>query len=84
MMRRSVSRPDDAVPRPLLGLLAATLAMVVALVLLLQDGSDWVGFVAIGLVPALGAFVVVAVGRGARQDEQPEDGLNPDVRGPGG
>jgi hypothetical protein len=66
-------RRDSAAPRLLVAFFAATLAMVVALVLLLRGGSDWFDFIAVGLLLAVSAVVLMTIGRELREDEPPDD-----------
>jgi hypothetical protein len=65
--------PESAAPRLLVGFFAATLAMVLALVFLLRDESDWVDFVAIGLLIAVSALLLVVLDRQLGEQEPPED-----------
>jgi hypothetical protein len=66
-------RRDSAAPGLLVAFFAATLAMVVALALLLRGGSDWFDFIAIALVLAVAAVVLRTIGRELREEEPPSD-----------
>jgi hypothetical protein len=48
--------------------------MVLAVVLLLRGGSDWVDFVALGLLLAVTAVVLVVIRSEIREEEPPDDG----------
>ena len=73
-------RRDSAAPGLLVAFFAATLVMVLALVLLLRNGSDWVDFVAIGLLIGVAALVLMATGREIGQEEPPGDDDRDDRR----
>jgi hypothetical protein len=60
--------------RLLVAFFTATLVMVLAVVLLLRGGSDWVDFVALGLLLAVTAVVLVVIGSEIREEEPPGDG----------
>jgi hypothetical protein len=62
-------RRDSAVPWLLVAFCAATLAMVLVLVVLLRGTHDWVDFVAIGLVLAVAAGVLMATERELEEEE---------------
>jgi membrane protein implicated in regulation of membrane protease activity len=66
-------RRDSAAPGLLVAFFAATLAMVVALALLLRGGSDWFDFIAIALVLAVAGVVLRTIGRELREEEPPSD-----------
>jgi membrane protein implicated in regulation of membrane protease activity len=51
----------------------ATLVMVAAIILLLRGGSDWVDFVALGLLLVVTAVVLTVIVREVREEEQPCD-----------
>jgi hypothetical protein len=58
--------------RLLLAFVTATLVMVVAVVVLLRGGSDWVDFVALGLLLAVAAVVLKVIASEIREEE-PDD-----------
>ena len=60
--------------RLLVAFFTATLVMVLAVVLLLRGGSDWVDFVALGLLLAVTAVVLVVIRSEVREEEPPSDG----------
>jgi hypothetical protein len=66
-------RRDDATPQLLLAFLAGTLAMVLAIAELGRADGDWVDFVAIGLLLALGGLVLTLIGRELGEQAQPGD-----------
>jgi hypothetical protein len=67
VMRRS------AAPSLLVAFFAATLLMVLALALLFRDADDWTDFVAVGLLVAVSALFLAALGRQLGDQEPPED-----------
>jgi Ca2+/Na+ antiporter len=79
MIRPFRNGRDSAAPGLLVTFTAGTLVMVLALVLLLRNGSDWVDFVAIALLLAVAAFVLIATGREIGEEEPPGDD-DPDER----
>jgi membrane protein implicated in regulation of membrane protease activity len=60
-------------PALLVAFFAATLAMVIAVVVLLRGTSDWVDFVAIALLFAFAAVLFVLQMRELAQEEPPSD-----------
>jgi membrane protein implicated in regulation of membrane protease activity len=66
-------RRDSAAPGLLVAFFVATLVMVVAIVLLLQDGARWVDFAAIALLIAVAAVLLAAIGRKASEQEPPDE-----------
>jgi Ca2+/Na+ antiporter len=74
MTRRLRNRREGGgAPGLLVGFCAATLVMVVAIVVLLRGSSDWVDFVAIALLLALTALVLLGVTREVDEEEPPDD-----------
>jgi high-affinity Fe2+/Pb2+ permease len=65
-------RRDSAAPGLLVAFFAATLTMVVALVLLLRGGSDWFDFIALGLLLAVAAVVLATIRWELRDDDDDE------------
>ena len=80
MMGRFRSPRDSAAPGLLVAFFAATLAMVLAVVLLLRSSRHWVDFAAIGLLLAVSAAVLVTIARELREEEPP-GGDDADARG---
>jgi hypothetical protein len=66
-------RRDGDAPTLLVAFFAATLGMVIALVLLLRGGSDWFDFIAVGLLLAVAAVVLMTIRSELREDEPPGD-----------
>jgi hypothetical protein len=64
-------RRDDAAPGLLVAFFAATLAMVIAVVVLLRGTDDWVDFVAIALLFAFAAVLLILQLRELGQEEPP-------------
>jgi hypothetical protein len=60
--------------RLLVAFFTATLVMVLAVVLLLRGGSDWVDFAALGLLLAVTAVVLYVIRSEIREEEPPGDG----------
>jgi hypothetical protein len=60
--------------RLLVTFFTATLVMVLAVVLLLRGGSDWVDFAALGLLLAVTAVVLVVIRSEIREEEPAGDG----------
>jgi hypothetical protein len=58
----------------LVAFFAATLIMVLALVLLLRGGHDWVDFAAIALVLGLGGLILVLIRRELADDDHVDEG----------
>jgi Ca2+/Na+ antiporter len=78
MMNPRGRRSESAAPRLLVAFFAATLAMVLAVVILLRGGSDWVDFVAIALLVAFAALVLMVIANEVREEEPPaDDGREP-------
>jgi high-affinity Fe2+/Pb2+ permease len=65
-------REGDA-PALLVAFFAATLGMVIALVLLLRGGSDWFDFIAVGLLLAVAAVVLATIWSELREEEPGDD-----------
>jgi membrane protein implicated in regulation of membrane protease activity len=64
---------DRAAPGLLLAFFGATLVMVLAVVLLLQDGARWVDFAAIALLIVVAGAFLRAIVRLAGDGESPDD-----------
>jgi membrane protein implicated in regulation of membrane protease activity len=77
MMPRSRNRQDGGFPGLLVGFFAGTVVMVVVIVALLHDGSDWVDFVAIALLIGVAALVLMGVMREVDEQEPPADDDRP-------
>jgi hypothetical protein len=60
-------------PTLLVAFFAATLAMVIAVVVLLRGTSDWVDFAAIALLFAFAVVLFILQMRELAQDEPPSD-----------
>lgn len=73
MIDRFRHRRDSAAPGLLVAFFSATLAMVLALVVLLRGNSDWVDFVAIALLLAVAAVVLMTIRRELGEEEPPGD-----------
>jgi CHASE2 domain-containing sensor protein len=71
MTRRQ--REDRAAPTLLIAIFAATLGMVIAVVLLLQVNSDWVDFLAIALLVVLTGFVLMLIASELREQPPGDD-----------
>jgi membrane protein implicated in regulation of membrane protease activity len=68
-----VTRSDRAAPGLLLAFFAATLVMVVAVVLLLQDPARWVDFAAVALLVVVAGVFLWAIVRVAGEGEGPDE-----------
>ena len=66
-------RRDGGAPGLLPAFFAATIGMVLAVVLLLQDGAQWVDFAAIALLIAVAGLFLTAIARLAGEQEPPDD-----------
>ncbi len=73
-------RRDSAAPGLLVAFFAATLAMVLALVVLLRGTHDWVDFVAIALLVAFAAALLTVQLRVLADEEPPADGDDAEQR----
>jgi hypothetical protein len=60
-------------PRLLVAFCTGTLAMVVAVVVLVRDRHHWVDFLLIALLFAVSAILLMEEWRELREDERPED-----------
>ena len=66
-------RRDSAAPGLLVAFFAATLAMVLAVVVLLRGTDDWVDFVAIALLFAFAAVLLILQMRELGEEEEPSE-----------
>jgi hypothetical protein len=64
---------DGGTPRLLVAFVAATLAMVAAVVVLLRDRHHWVDFLLIGLLFAVAAGLLMLEWRELGEEDQPDD-----------
>ena len=69
MTPHSRPRRDSAAPVLLVAFFAASLTMVVAVVVLLNGNGDWADVVAIGLLAALAAIVLALIRRELAEDD---------------
>jgi drug/metabolite transporter (DMT)-like permease len=74
-------RRDGAAPALLVAFFAATLAMVIAVVVLLRGTHDWVDFAAIALLIAFASALFILLARELAEEEPPGEDVSD--RGPG-
>jgi membrane protein implicated in regulation of membrane protease activity len=73
MIRPFRNRRESAAPVLLVAFFAATLAMVIAVVVLLRGTNDWVDFVAIALLFAFAAVLLMVQLRELGEEEPPAE-----------
>jgi hypothetical protein len=66
-------REDSGAPRLLVAFVAATLAMVVAVVVLIRGSHHWVDFLLIALLFAVSAGLLMVEWRELAEEERPDD-----------